>query len=190
ASFTYRVKDATGTVSAASTTVKLTVLAAAVNKAPTAVADGPFKTVEDTALTITAAQLVGNDTDPNSGDKLRVASVGSAVNGTATLNPDGSVRFVPTANFNGTATFTYKVKDTAGAVSANSATVTVTVSAVNDAPVGVPDTFTIPNAPRTFTVAELVGNDTDPDKVYGDTLRINSVGGPSNGSVKLNPDGT
>ncbi|MCK0175110.1 hypothetical protein, partial [Mycolicibacterium sp. F2034L] len=41
--------------------------AAAVNKAPTAVADGPFKTVEDTALTITAAQLVGNDTDPNSG---------------------------------------------------------------------------------------------------------------------------
>ncbi|WP_374110484.1 cadherin-like domain-containing protein, partial [Mycolicibacterium sp. F2034L] len=61
ASFTYRVKDATGTVSAASTTVKLTVLAAAVNKAPTAVADGPFKTVEDTALTITAAQLVGND---------------------------------------------------------------------------------------------------------------------------------
>ncbi|MCK0174423.1 Ig-like domain-containing protein, partial [Mycolicibacterium sp. F2034L] len=72
----------------------------------------------------------------------------------------------------------------------NSATVTVTVSAVNDAPVGVPDTFTIPNAPRTFTVAELVGNDTDPDKVYGDTLRIQSVSPVSNGTVKLNPDGT
>ncbi|WP_431234968.1 cadherin-like domain-containing protein [Mycolicibacterium psychrotolerans] len=106
------------------------------NQAPTAVNDSGFATAEDTVKTITAAQLLGNDTDPNAGDKLSLASVSGATNGTVALNGDGSVKFTPTANYSGAASFTYKVKDAAGAVSANNATVSITVTPVNDAPRG------------------------------------------------------
>ena len=164
------------------------------NRPPTAVNDGGFTVAEDTVKTITAGQLVGNDTDPDAGDKgkLSVASVSGAANGTVVLNGDGSVKFTPAANYNGAASFTYKVKDAAGNVSANAATVSMTVTAVNDAPRGVADgPFTVTkNTPVTLTAAQLVGNDVDPDKVYGDKLSVNSVGGASNGKVKLNADGS
>ncbi len=105
------------------------------NGAPTAVDDGGLSTAEDTALTVAAGQLVSNDTDPDAGDVLSVASVSGATHGSAVLNADGTVTFTPTADYSGAASFTYQVKDSAGAMSATSATVTVSVTAVNDAPV-------------------------------------------------------
>ena len=91
---------------------------------------------------------------------------------------------MPDANFNGAASFTYKVKDALGAVSANSATVTVNVLGVNDAPTAVADTVS-PSVGKsyTFTAAQLLGNDTDPDTAYGDSVSIRSVGGATGGSV-------
>ena len=59
----------------------------------------------------------------------------SAANGTVTINPDGTLRYVPNANFNGTDTITYTISDGQGGTS--TATVTVTVAAVNDAPTAV-----------------------------------------------------
>ena len=73
---------------------------------------------------------LANDTDPD-GDPLTVTSA-SAANGTVTINPDGTLRYVPNANFNGTDTITYTISDGQGGTS--TATVTVTVGAVNDAP--------------------------------------------------------
>ena len=162
------------------------------NSAPTAVADGPFGASEDTARTFTAAQLVGNDTDPDPGDTLSVHSVGGATNGAVVLNTNGTVTFTPTANYQGPASFTYQVKDSKGAVSANTATVNLNVLAVNDAPTAVADGpfGASEDTARTFTAAQLVGNDTDPDKVYGDTLTVHSVGGATNGAVVLNTNGT
>ena len=91
----------------------------------------------------------------------------SAVSGGAVvLNSNGTVTFTPTANYSGPASFTYRVKDAAGLTSVNAATVSVTVTPVNDAPTAVADSATTSaNTARTFTEAELVGNDTDPDKV-------------------------
>ena len=190
ASFTYKVKDAAGAISANAVTVNLTVTAA--NDAPTAVGgDGPFTTVEDTPRVFTASQLVGNDTDPDANDTLSVASVDGATNGTVMLNGDGTVTFTPTANHNGPASFTYKVKDAAGAISANAVTVILTVTAANDAPtaVGGDGPFTtVEDTPRVFTASQLVGNDTDPDA--NDTLSVASVDGATNGTVMLNGDGT
>ncbi len=128
ASFTYRVNDTAGATSATDATVTLTVIA--VNQAPTAVNDSGFATAEDTVLTLSAAQAAGDRTDPNPGDKFSVASVAGASNGSVALNGDGSVKFTPTANYTGGASFTYTVKDATGAVSANSATVGITVAAV------------------------------------------------------------
>ena len=109
----------------------MTVNVAAVNDAPVAVAD-TLAATEDTAVTYTAAQLLGNDTDAD-GNLLTIASVTSGANGTAVLNSAGTVTFTPNANFNGAAGFSYTATD--GTTSSNSTSVTVNVAAVNDAPV-------------------------------------------------------
>ncbi|WP_395764323.1 VCBS domain-containing protein [Stutzerimonas balearica] len=102
--------------------------AAPTNGAPVAVNDS-FTASEDTPATYTAAQLLGNDSDPDH-DPLAIASVTRGTGGDVVLNQDGSVTFTPDANFNGTATFTYTVTD--GSLDSNSATVTIAVAAVND----------------------------------------------------------
>ncbi len=89
-------------------------------------------TAEDTALTISAARLLGNDQDAD-GDALTIASIGNAVGGKAVLNGSGSVTFTPAADFNGDARFSYRAKDGAGGVS-SWATAVVLVTPVNDAP--------------------------------------------------------
>jgi VCBS repeat-containing protein len=59
---------------------------------------------------------------------------GVPAHGALTLNTNGSFTYTPNADFNGTDAFQYQAKDAAGALS-NVATVTITVGAVNDAPV-------------------------------------------------------
>ncbi len=76
-----------------------------------------------------------------------MASVAGASNGTVALNPDGSVKFTPTANYTGPGAFTYTVKDVAGLVSANSATVGIKSPPSTTPPTG---STTVPSAsPRT-----------------------------------------
>ncbi|WP_270720696.1 tandem-95 repeat protein, partial [Mycolicibacterium sp. BiH015] len=128
-SFTYTLSDGTSTDVG---TVSIYVYSE--NDVPVAVNDS--KTMaEDTPRTFTTTDLLWNDSDPDKagGDILSFHSVSGAVNGVVVLNADGTVTFTPAANYNGPASFTYKVKDTAGAVSANSATVSLTITAVNDA---------------------------------------------------------
>ncbi|WP_254503876.1 tandem-95 repeat protein, partial [Pseudomonas triclosanedens] len=87
-------------------------------------------TNEDQPLTIAAKTLLGNDTDVD-GDTLSIISVQGAVNGTVRLE-NGNVIFTPTKDYNGTASFTYTISDGNGGVS--TATVTLGVNPVNDAP--------------------------------------------------------
>ena len=105
-----------------------------INHAPVANADTVAAT-EDSAITFSAAQLLGNDTDAN-GNALTIKEVTSGANGTVVLNPDGSVTFTPDADFNGVADFTYKATD-GKPIDSDSLAVTVTVNvlAVNDTPV-------------------------------------------------------
>ncbi|MEW9922569.1 cadherin-like domain-containing protein, partial [Marimonas sp. MJW-29] len=74
------------------------------------------------------------------GDTLTVASVGAASNGTVVINGDGSVTYTPDADYNGPGSFTYTVSDGNGGT--DTATVDVTVNAVNDAPVANNDSAT------------------------------------------------
>ncbi|MCQ4316480.1 tandem-95 repeat protein [Stutzerimonas zhaodongensis] len=103
-------------------------IAAPSNRAPVA-ADDSLTATEDTPATYTAVQLLGNDSDPDH-DSLSIASVTSGIGGSVVLNQDGSLTFTPDANFNGVATFTYTVTD--GNLVSNTATVSITVAAVND----------------------------------------------------------
>jgi hypothetical protein len=97
-----------------------------VNDAPVAdVKD--VTTSEEGSVTIT---LSGSDQD---GDSLSY-SITEPSNGSAVLGEDGvTVTYTPDANFNGTDSFTYMAND--GTANSAPATVTVSVSAVNDAPV-------------------------------------------------------
>ncbi|WP_319458295.1 beta strand repeat-containing protein, partial [Mycobacterium sp. RTGN3] len=198
ASFNYTVADAAGTQSANSAVVSLTVINS--NDAPTAVDDGPYAVAEDGSRILTAAELVGNDTDPDfpSGDTLQVASVtaGPNTHGSVVLNGDGTVTYTPATNYAGPASFTYTVADAAGTQSANSAVVSLTVVNSNDAPTAVDDgTFDVnEDGSRTFSATQLVGNDTDPDlaNTPADVLHVASVAATADthGSVVLNGDGT
>ena len=180
ADFTYTVTDGDLT----SNTATVTVDVAAVNDAPVA-ADDSLMATEDTPVTYTAAQLLGNDSDVD-GDSITIASVTSGTGGTAVLNPDGTVTFTPNADFNGDADFTYTVTD--GDLTSNTATVTVDVAAVNDAPVAADDSLmATEDTPVTYTAAQLLGNDSDVD---GDSITIASVTSGTGGTAVLNPDGT
>jgi large repetitive protein len=180
ASFSYVASDGAALSNAAQVTVNV----APVNDAPIAIAD-TATTLEDTAVVLTAAQLLGNDVDVD-GDILHIASVAGAAGGTATLNADGTVTFAPTANFNGAASFSYVAND--GTVNSNSAAVSITVVAVNDAPVANADLAKANQGQAlTLNASTLLANDTDIDT--GDTLTLRSVQSAVNGSVALDAQG-
>ncbi|OJT19907.1 hypothetical protein BO221_32385 [Archangium sp. Cb G35] len=152
-------------------------LAACGGKAPVAMSDSAT-TDEDTALEMTGAWLVHNDTGAN-GDSLTVTSVGAASHGTVVLAGD-KVTFTPEADFSGTATFAYTVGD--GRLT-DTGTVSVTIRPVNDAPVAVADTVsTDKNAELVIPMATLLANDTDAD---GDALVVAGVGSATHGRVML-----
>jgi VCBS repeat-containing protein len=127
--------------------------------------------------------VLANDTDVD-GQALRVFSYAPGAHGTVTLNPDNTLTYTPAPNFNGTDSFPYKAADTQEGQSAF-ATVTITVTPANDAPVAVADSATVIED-GTVSVAVL-SNDTDPD---GDTLIVASVTQGAHGAVSINPDKT
>ncbi|MBL0282782.1 MAG: retention module-containing protein [Zoogloea sp.] len=169
---TFTVTSIDGTTS----TVTITVIGT--NDAPVAVADNA-STDEDQPVTLNP---LANDTDPDA-DTLAVTNA-SAANGQVTINTDGTLRYVPNPDFNGTDTVTYTISDGNGGTS--TATVTINVTPVPDAPVAVADlAATDEDQPVTFTVLD---NDTDAD---GDTLSVTGASvDPAKGSVVVNPDGT
>lgn len=152
---------------------------------PVANADA-VNAVEDTPVVYAAAELLGNDSNA-----IAFSSVTSGTGGTATLNTDGTITFTPDANFNGTATFTYVA--TEGQITSGAATVTVTVSAVNDSPLAVDDHGIALEAgvgAGADATGNVLGNDTDVDS--GDTKTVTTTGDfvGTHGTLTLNADGT
>ena len=109
-------------------------------------------------------------------------------NGTIVINGDGTVTYTPKLNFNGVDRFTYDVTDANGDV--GTATATVTVIAVNDAP------SLIANQTRTATIVQntfyqlvapgVLQNAVDPD---GDAVTAVLQTTPTNGTVVLQAGG-
>ncbi len=90
---------------------------------------------------------------------------------------DGQVVYTPDANFSGQDSFTYTVSD--GTTTAT-ATVQVTVSAVNDRPEV--DDFSVTTEEDQSVSIDVLASAKDVD---GDPLTIKSVGTPSNGTARI-----
>ena len=172
---TYTVSDGSLT-----DTGDLVITVASVNDAPVAT-DDSNSIEEDETLTVSAAEgLLSNDSDTE-GDDLSITqfeidgtvyTAGTTVElmeGTLTINADGSYTFVPSEDFNGALpTVTYTVSD--GSLT-DTGSLTISVDAVNDAPDATDDNGSI-NEDETLVVSEtdgLLSNDSDLD---GDDLSI------------------
>jgi len=129
------------------------------NTAP--VANGEqLSTNEDESITFTLSYFDQN------GDDLTFNLVTPVSNGTLTMDAN-SFTYQPNADFYGTDSFSYQVSD--GKVSSELATVTIIVNPVSDAPISVPDSFTINTDLNEFVILDVLANDRDAD---GDELTI------------------
>lgn len=173
-SFTYTAND--GVDDSAPATISITVTA--VNDPPVAT-NGAITVVEDTPADVTS-QVLGLASDVD-GDTLTVSAVGTATGGQVDLAA-GVVTFTPTANLcgAGAGSFGYTVDDGNGGT--DSATATVNITCVNDAPVAHDDTVTVPEN-KAATLTTLTQNDTDVD---GDALFVSAVSGSTGGTAAVN----
>ncbi len=196
---TYTASD--GALSATST---LDITIDPVNDAPVGVADSN-STAEDVPLIVAAATgVLSNDHDGDGGalgggvsvTGFSVGGTGYAAGATAslaegdlTINGDGSYSFIPTANYNGPVPqATYTVED-AGGLAAN-ATLDITVTPVNDAPVASDDDYIVQEDTPTGVSGNLIldncGSGVDSD-IDGDILAIVAATMDINGSGSIDP---
>ena len=161
-SLVYTVSDGSATDSG---TLKITITG--INDKPVAVADS--KTINEDSAKV-EINVTANDTDAD-GDTLTASIVTSPQKGTAAVKSGdaGVIEYTPNANANGSDSFTYKVND--GTVDSTAVTVSITINAVNDAPVGVADSKTI-NEDSAKVEINVIANDTD---VEGDTLSVTAI---------------
>ncbi|MDQ3129119.1 MAG: Ig-like domain-containing protein, partial [Chloroflexota bacterium] len=172
--FAYTISDGRGGSDSATVTVTIS----PTQDPPVAVNDAAT-TAEDTAIDIA---VLANDSDPD-GDVLSVTGVSGALGGVALINPDGTVRFVPTANAVGAASFDYTVSDGQGGTDLGS--VSVSLTPVNDPPVAANDSATTgQGSPITISV---LANDSD---IEGTPLGVASVSDPPHGTAVSNANGT
>ncbi|MEO6409614.1 MAG: Calx-beta domain-containing protein, partial [Burkholderiaceae bacterium] len=225
ANFTFSVRDSSGLFDPVPNVV--TVSVTPVNDAPVGVADSAVA-VEAGGLNNAVAgvnptgNVLGNDTDVDIGDTKTVAAVtgiSAGIVGGATagaygslqLNADGSytytldndlaaVQALRTPANTLADTFTYSVRDTAGATS--STTLTVTIQGTNDAPVAQNDSGSVfEGATLTTTaVTGVLANDTDVDAGDSKTVLAVAYSGSAGavgtalvgtyGTLTLNADGS
>ncbi|TET12955.1 MAG: tandem-95 repeat protein, partial [Dehalococcoidia bacterium] len=174
---TYHANDGTDDSNTATVTITIN----PTNDAPVAV-DDAYSVDEDDTLNEAAPGVLGNDTDVD-GDTLTAVLDTGVSDGTLTLNADGSFTYDPDADFHGSDSFTYHAND--GTDDSNTATVTIIVTPMNDAPVAADDSATTnENTPVNI---DVLFNDSDPD---GDPMMVTAVSDPPHGSTVINLDYT
>jgi PKD repeat protein len=167
-SFTYTASDGNGGFGVATITIDVT----CVEDDPVAEND-LLEVDEDTAQYLT---VLLNDYDVD-GDHLTITEVGGASHGDVAVKPSGDlVLYAPYSDFCGHDTFTYTISDGTGRF--DTATVTITVTNVNDAPTA-DDDIASTDEDTPVTVDVLDGD----EDIDGDTLTVGDVTQGNNGSV-------
>jgi MYXO-CTERM domain-containing protein len=166
--FTYTASDGTNDSNVA--TVSIVVPP---DNRPPDTTDDSATTSKNTAVTV---DVLANDSDPD-GDPLTLQSVSDPLDGTAAI-VNGEVEYTPDTDFSGSDSVTYVVSD--GTLTANG-TLVVTVTSVNQPPTANNDFVSTDE--DTAVTFDPTTNDTDPE---GDTLTVDSVQAPTNGTLSQN----
>ncbi len=167
----WQVNDGIADSNIATSTINLV----AVNNAPMAAADGYTITEDGTLTVIVGIGVLANDTDAESSPLTAVLDA-DVSHGTLTLNLDGSFIYTPTTDYSGPDSFTYHAND--GMLDSNIATVTISVTGINDPPV----LGTILNkAVDELTLLSFAATATDPD-IPANTLTFTLEGIPPAGA--------
>jgi VCBS repeat-containing protein len=184
------VKNAAGSVESRHASLSIVLI----NNAPVANNDA-YTTSEDVSLNVMTPGILANDTDADN-ITLTAVLVSNATHGNVNLNANGHFVYTPNTNYTGSDSFTYAAND--GSVNGNTATVTINITPVNDAPIANNDSYTTPED-VTLVVpvvgllstgiagAGVLANDTDAE---GDALTALLVSNVSHGSLSLNANGS
>ena len=163
----YTVSDGNGGIGVASIIVNVE----PVQDLPTALSDTAFVDEDDTV----SIDVLANDFDVD-GDSIFISSVADPANGTATENPDGTIQYTPNADFNGQDSFEYTILDSFQ--NPRTATVTVNVEPINDAPVANYRLLFVDEGATVFFNPANFGSDVD-----NDPLTFATFEGANNGIV-------
>ena len=181
-SFTYYVSD--GGLNSNLAKVTLNIVA---HYLPVAVSEN-YSVNENTTLNVSAAGVLGNDTNIEGG-QLQASLVDGPKHGTIVLNSDGSFSYSPDKNFSGVDSFTYKAVNSNLLLDSTPVTDSITVNYVNVQPIANNDTYTIEQDSKLVVSAPgVLGNDVDPDGPQPLTAVL--VNTTQNGSLTLNADGS
>jgi Ca2+-binding RTX toxin-like protein len=156
--------------------------------------------VNDTATvaedaTLNAASVLDNDFDADVAfgrqtlSNLTVSLVSGPANAASfTLNSNGTYSYQGTGNYSGSDSFTYQISDTFG--NSNIATVNLTITEVNDAPVATDDSLSSvaeDSGMRVISIASLLGNDSaGPANESAQTLTITALSNIVGGTAVIN----
>ena len=148
----FEYKTSNGTKESAAATVTITV---------NSVVDPPVANAQSVTTSEDYPKAIALTGTAGDGPSLTYIVVTGPTHGTLTGTAP-TLTYTPAANYNGPDSFTFQVNDGVG--SSNVATVSITVTAVNDKPVAVNDSYsTNQGVALTIAVPGVLGNDTDAD---------------------------
>ncbi len=153
-----------------------------VNDAPIAV-DDLYSTSEDTPI---SDDVSVNDNDVDHPVVVTTTPVTPPANGTLVLNVDGTFSYTPNTDYNGTDSFEYEICDGGTPDLCDIASVQISISAENDAPI-IAQNLSDAIPEDTSLSDSVMSNATDVD---GDNLSASLINGPTNGTLSLNANGT
>jgi filamentous hemagglutinin family protein len=170
-SFTYIATD--GTIATEPILVTITIT----NTLPEVTNDSASIHMNDSVIVDISDNVSDADGDPLS------IGVGDPANGTLTANPDGTYTYQPDTGYTGGDSFTFTASD--GEIGATPAGGLVTITIGNESPTATNES--VETNMNEAVSGSLADNVSDPD---GDPVTTSLAGGPQNGQVSLNPDGS
>jgi VCBS repeat-containing protein len=188
--FSYNLSDGHGGTASAQGTITVT----GTNDGP--VANGYFANIyEDTGISAGPGGIMVVDSDDGGERYPNLTAIlvdGPQHAASFVLNPDGSYTYVPEANWFGTDTITYKLRDIQG-LESNVATYTFNVASVNDVPFARSDNgnldpaFAMTEDTGTKTFNVLANDVLDADAGAPNNITIGAISFASANSLGLDP---
>ena len=176
-SFSYQASDGV-----LDDTAVVTITIVPLQDAPLTIND-VYTTTEDMTLSVAAAGVLQNDSDPENGP-LSVVTYTQGLSGSVYVALDGGFVYTPASDFYGYDTFTYRASD---GVLTSMGVVTITVLPTPDAPLAMADAYTTTeDVPLSITAPGVLVNDSDAD---GESLSVISYTQSLSGSVGMGLDG-